>query len=232
MTRTKSALKLDRREPREEVLAVVDNAVAEELSPRALQRRQEILDAATELFLEKGFSGYSIDDIIKRTGGSKRTIYKLFPCKQDLFGAITQVVVQKILEPIEIPALGERPIEDVLREFGENYIAVKTTSEFSKLYRGILTEAVRFPETCRCVFEAGPARVNAALAEVLAHYEARGDVTFTNRELAAEQFIAMLRTERMLAASLGIEPQPNKAAIRRHVANTVTIFLDGCRKRG
>jgi hypothetical protein len=56
-------------------------------------------------------------------------------------------------------------------------------------------------------------------------------VAFTNRELAAEQFVAMLRTERMLAASLGIEPQPNKAAIRRHVANAVTTFLDGCRKR-
>jgi TetR/AcrR family transcriptional regulator, mexJK operon transcriptional repressor len=119
--------------------------VTEELSPRALQRRQEILDTATALFLEKGSSGYSIDDIIKRTGGSKRTIYKLFPCKQDLFGAIAQVVVRKILEPIEIPALGERPIEDVLREFGENYIAVKTSGEFSKLYRSIWPRPRVFP---------------------------------------------------------------------------------------
>jgi AcrR family transcriptional regulator len=232
MTKAKSARKPDRREPHEEVLDVADIAVAEELSPRALQRRQEILDTATALFLEKGSSGYSIDDIIKRTGGSKRTIYKLFPCKQDLFGAIAQVVVRKILEPIEIPALGERPIDDVLREFGENYIAVKTSGEFSKLYGSILAEATRFPDTCRGVFEAGPARVNAALAEVLAHYEARGQVALTNRELAAEQFIAMLRTERMLAASIGLEPPPSKTAIRRLVANAVTIFLDGCRKRG
>jgi AcrR family transcriptional regulator len=232
MAKTKSVRKSVRHDPHEEDAAMTGSAVTEALSPRSLQRREEILGAATELFLEKGFSGYSIDDIIKRTGGSKRTIYKLFPCKQDLFGAIAQGVVQKILEPIEIPTLGARPIEDVLREFGENYIAVKTSSEFSKLYRSILTEAARFPDTCRCVFESGPAQVNAALAEVLAHYEARGDVAFTNRELAAEQFIAMLRTERMLAASLGIEPQPNKAAIRRHVANAVTTFLDGCRKRG
>jgi AcrR family transcriptional regulator len=232
MTKTKSARKSVRHDPHEEGAAMSGNAVAETLSPRSLQRRDEILEAATELFLEKGFSGYSIDDIIKRTGGSKRTIYKLFPCKQDLFGAIAQGVVRKVLEPIEIPTLAGRPIEDVLREFGENYIAVKTSSEFSKLYRSILTEAARFPDTCRCVFESGPAQVNAALAEVLAHYEARGDVAFTNRELAAEQFIAMLRTERMLAASLGIEPQPNKAVIRRHVANAVTTFLDGCRKRG
>jgi AcrR family transcriptional regulator len=206
--------------------------VIEGLSPRATQRRQEILDAATTLFLEKGFSGYSIDDIIERTGGSKRTVYKLFPCKQDLYGAIAKGVVQKVLEPIEIPALGDRPIEDVLREFGENYLTVKTSPDFSKLYRGFLSEAVRFPETCRCVFESGPARVNAALAGVLAHFETRGDVSFENRELAAEQFIAMLRTERMFAASLGIEPPPAKAAINRHVANAVTIFLDGCRKRG
>jgi hypothetical protein len=99
------------------------------------------------------------------------------------------------------------------------------------LYRGLLTEAARFPDTCRCVFEAGPAQVNAALAKVLEHFEGRGIVKFANRELAAEQFIAMLRTERMLAASLGIEPQPSKVAIRRHVANAVGTFLDGCRKQ-
>jgi TetR/AcrR family transcriptional repressor of mexJK operon len=231
MTKTKIARKPNRREPDEMVAAGADIAMAEVLSPRSLQKRQEILDAATALFLEKGFSGYSIDDIIKRTGGSKRTVYKLFPCKQDLFGAITQGIVQKVLEPIAIPALGKQPIEEILREFGENYLAVKTSSEFSKLYRGILTEAVRFPDTCRCVFESGPAQVNAALTKVLAHFEASGEVAFTNRELAAEQFISMLRTERMLAAILGIEPQPSKAVIRRHVANAVTTFLDGCRRR-
>lgn len=231
MNRTKSARKPERHESREEVAAAAGPTAIEGLSPRATQRRQEILDAATALFLEKGFSGYSIDDIIERTGGSKRTVYKLFPCKQDLYGAIAQGVVQKVLEPIEIPTIGDRPIDEVLREFGENYLAVKTSSEFSKLYRGILTEAVRFPDTCRCVFESGPARVNAALAEVLAHFEARGEVAFTNRELAAEQFISMLRTERMLAATLGIEPPPAKAAIKRHVANAVATFLDGCRRR-
>jgi AcrR family transcriptional regulator len=231
MTKVKSARKPERREPHEEAAAAAGATVIEGLSPRATQRRQEILDAATSLFLEKGASGYSIDDIIERTGGSKRTVYKLFSCKDDLYGAITKSVVQKVLQPIETPAIGDRPIEEVLREFGENYLTVKTSAEFSKLYRGLLAEAARFPDTCRCVFEAGPAQVNAALAKVLAHFEARGDVSFTNRELAAEQFIAMLRTERMLASTLGIEPPPAKAAIKRHVANAVATFLDGCRKR-
>lgn len=228
MTTTRTARKPRRPELRKEAAGA---AAPDGLSPRSLQRRQEILDTATALFLERGFSGYSIDDIIKRTGGSKRTIYKLFPCKQDLFGAIAQGVVQKVLEPIEIPALGDRSIDDVLREFGENYIAVKTSADFSKLYRSILTEAARFPDTCRCVFESGPAQVNAALAGVLEHFEKRGDVEFEDRELAAEQFIAMLRTERMLAASLGVEPQPGTAAIRRHVASAVSTFLNGCRTR-
>jgi len=206
-------------------------AALESLSPRAQRRRQEILDAATALFLEKGFTGCSIDDVIRRTGGSKRTVYKLFPRKRDLFAAIAQGCATKILCPIEMPELPDRPIDEVLTEFGENFLQVMTSNEFAQLYRAMVSEAANFPDAACGVFEAGPARVRAAVMEVLAHYEARGDIAVPDRELAAEQFVSMLRTEYVFSVAIGVRPPPSKETIRRTVAQAVSIFLDGCRKR-
>jgi len=41
-------------------------------------KREKIIKTASNLFLEKGFSYTSIDDIVKVTGGSKRNIYNEF----------------------------------------------------------------------------------------------------------------------------------------------------------
>jgi len=229
MSKTRPARKPERPEPLEEFEAVEAFDSGDGLSPRSIRRRQEILDAATSLFLEKGFSGCSIDDVIERTGGSKRTVYKLFPCKRDLFTAIAQGCAKKILQPIEMPKLVDRPIEDVLTEFGENFLKVMTSDEFGQLYRSVVSQAAHFPEVACGVFEAGPARVRAALMEVLAHYKARGEIDFPDLELAAEQFVSMLRTEYVFAVALGLRPPPDKVTIQRTVAQAISTFLNGCR---
>lgn len=211
--------------------AAAEAGAVDGLSPRSLRRRQEILDAAAAVFLEKGFTGCSIDDVISRTGGSKRTVYKLFPSKRDLFVAIARDLTGKVLQPIDLPKLTELPVEDALQEFGERLLQMMTSSEFSRFYRGVIGEAIRFPEIAAGVFDAGPARLRSALTEALAHFEARGELVLANREAAAEQFISMLRTEQIFAVALGLRPPPDKAAIRRTVAQVVSIFLNGCRKR-
>lgn len=52
------------------------------------RRRQEIIDAAEESFSEKGYDGVSMDSIAKSARYTKRTIYKYFSGKEDLFFAV------------------------------------------------------------------------------------------------------------------------------------------------
>ena len=49
------------------------------------QERQRIVVAARELFLEAGYGGTRMDEVAARCGVSKRTLYRLFPAKTDLF---------------------------------------------------------------------------------------------------------------------------------------------------
>src|SRR3546814_4647572 len=57
-------------------------------SRRQDERREKILQAATEVFFKSGFAGASIDEVIAKVGGSKRTIYDYFGNKEELFAEI------------------------------------------------------------------------------------------------------------------------------------------------
>ena len=48
------------------------------------QTRTEIADAAVRLFLERGFTETTMDDVAAAAGVSRRTAYRHFPSKDDL----------------------------------------------------------------------------------------------------------------------------------------------------
>src|SRR5580698_4504059 len=70
-------------------------------------RRQSLLKAAEELFMDQGFGAASMDAVAKRAGVSKKTIYCFFDNKEKLFEA----VMTDHLERRPIPAI-ERDIAD------------------------------------------------------------------------------------------------------------------------
>src|ERR1700732_3173095 len=82
-------------------------------------RPAELIDAAIEIFAEKGFSGSRLEDVARRAGVSKGTAYLYFPNKEALFkAAIHEVVVTRI-------AMGEREVEEWRRGGGERLRPVR-----------------------------------------------------------------------------------------------------------
>jgi AcrR family transcriptional regulator len=68
---------------------------------RAEARPDEVLDAALELFIEKGFVSTRVEDIAKRAGLSKGTVYLYFPSKE----ALLEGLVRRAILPIADSAL-------------------------------------------------------------------------------------------------------------------------------
>lgn len=58
-----------------------------EADPRIARTRAVVLDAATKLLSEQGSSGFTVDAVVARSGVAKTTIYRHWPCKEDLFMA-------------------------------------------------------------------------------------------------------------------------------------------------
>ncbi|WP_170938909.1 MULTISPECIES: TetR/AcrR family transcriptional regulator [unclassified Lysinibacillus] len=63
----------------------------------AMERRNEILDVADELFGQKGFDGTSTNDILEKVGIARGTLYYHFKSKEDIMDALIERYNAQIL---------------------------------------------------------------------------------------------------------------------------------------
>lgn len=63
----------------------------------AMERRNEILDVADELFGQKGFDGTSTNDILEKVGIARGTLYYHFKSKEDIMDALIERYNARIL---------------------------------------------------------------------------------------------------------------------------------------
>lgn len=83
-------------------------------------RREEILDAALEVFAEHGLHGASTDEIARRAGISQPYVFRLFGTKKELYVAVVARCFRQTLELMQRAAEGKRG-DDALRAIGEAY---------------------------------------------------------------------------------------------------------------
>jgi AcrR family transcriptional regulator len=117
-------------------------------------RPSELLAAALELFVEKGYAGTRLDDVAHRAGVSKGTLYLYFENKEELFKAVVrESVVARISETADQIERFEGPSDKLLehvvrRWWSEN--GDKTAGAISKL---MMAESNNFPEIARFFLE-------------------------------------------------------------------------------
>ncbi len=78
--------------PPDATLAAADSGTADAgvRQRRKEARPQELLDAALALFVEKGFAATRAEEVAKRAGVSKGTLYLYYPSKEELFKAVVR----------------------------------------------------------------------------------------------------------------------------------------------
>ena len=192
---------------------------------RQAARRSEILTAATELFFEEGYGRASMDGVLAKVGGSKRTLYKHFRSKDELFAAIVTNVSDRVLAALHPPLDGSE-IRETLVTMGERYLTVLLSPEGLALYRAMVSEAPHFPELAQTFFTNGPGRASRNLADFFREQKTKGILKLDDPQLAAEQFLGMVRGDVHLGAVL-LTRKPTKPLIRKAVGQVVDIFLRG-----
>jgi TetR/AcrR family transcriptional repressor of mexJK operon len=198
-------------------------------SRRQDERREKILQAATEVFFKSGFAGASIDEVIAKVGGSKRTIYDYFGNKEALFAAIVKEVPARALPPLAVEEISTQDLETMLHEVGRRYLDVIMSPPALALYRTMVAEGLRFPELAKAFFESGPGRASASLGAALKQRRAVWRIAVDDCDRAAEQFLGMIRDDLHLRVVLGLRKPPGPKEAERTVAQAVAIFVRGCR---
>ncbi|GAA0004033.1 TetR/AcrR family transcriptional regulator [Bradyrhizobium diazoefficiens] len=124
-----------------------------------------ILDAAQQLFLEKGYRSASIDDISELAPASKPTIYAHFPGKEALFAAVVARTISRLTDFEGVEPEG-RTLHDKLSNLGTT-IVEKLIEESLGMVRATIAEAQRFPELSRNVHDAARDRSVNAVSQLL-----------------------------------------------------------------
>lgn len=88
------------------------------LSPRKTktERRRELLDAARDVFVEKGFAAASVDDIVLRAGVARGTFYLYFQDKRAVFEALVDEFLSRIsacVKSIDLSPGAAPPVEQL-----------------------------------------------------------------------------------------------------------------------
>jgi AcrR family transcriptional regulator len=108
-------------------------------------RPREILRAALEVFGEQGLAGARIDDIARRAGLSKGTLYHYFPSKEALFRALVRETVDASTRGV-LPADAAGAPSTLLRAFIRGFWTRASSTGNQILYRLVMAELHRFPE--------------------------------------------------------------------------------------
>ncbi len=154
-----------------------------------------ILEAATRLFLEKGYQGASMDDIAAAAGVSKQTIYTHFVNKEELFARLVLGNAERVDAFVaELPSI-VHDADDLaggLDALARRYLRFVVRPEVLRLRRLVIGEASRFPELAQAYFEAVPQRVYTALTELFASLDGEGLLHVPDPVLAAQHFAWLL----------------------------------------
>ncbi len=109
---------------------------APHLGPERL--RPLVLDAALELFLERGYEGTSMDAIAAAAGVTKPVVYACFPSKEELFKALLRREESRVLAEIAAALPADADLGDPERTLTEGLTAfLRAVASSPRAYRVI-----------------------------------------------------------------------------------------------
>jgi AcrR family transcriptional regulator len=190
-------------------------------------KRQQILDGARRCFLEHGFDGASMNDIVKDARVSKGTVYAYFPSKEKLFEALIFEDRRRQAEQMTEIANEDGPIRQVLFDLGLKFTSLFKTEESIAYARMTIAVSGKFPDIGRTMYEAGPLFAIQRVAAFLEHKMDDGTLQRRNAELLATQFIDLVQAGITKPIMFGIKKPDDRDGIEVRVAAAVDLFLNG-----
>jgi AcrR family transcriptional regulator len=161
-------------------------------------RPQELLAAALDLFVERGYAATRLDDVAARAGVSKGTLYLYFTNKEELFKAVVRENVLPILgEAEQIIEHYEGTTADLLREFILGWWERIGNTRLAGITKLIIAESGNFPEVAQFYHDEVISRGNKIIIGMLEHGIAKGefraiDTDQANRVIVAPMIMLMM----------------------------------------
>ena len=144
---------------------------------RGAVRREAILAAALEEFSVRGFAAARLDDVARRAGIAKGTIYLYFRDKEMLFQELVRSELSPVVGTLEHVSHVEAPIRIIAEQFIELFVREICETRRKDIIRLIISEGPRFPKLAEFYHREVISRALAAVRVLLRRAIERGEVT-------------------------------------------------------
>lgn len=191
-------------------------------------RGRAMVAAAKSLFLEKGFDGVSMTDVVRRSGGSLSTLYQLFGNKQGLLRAVVSTEQFEGLGRLRTLFHSDAPPHEILHRAACDLVAAMLDPEVIGLMRLVTAEGLRNPEFAANIQGAAQQPLFEELKAVFGRWDAAGEGPFPQPELSAHVFINLFFYAPQMRA-LFLDPQVLQTCHADKIGFVIDMFLAGCR---
>ena len=165
--------------------------VAKAPKPRWRRRKdarpEEIISAALDVFTDRGFAATKLEDVARRAGVTKGTIYLYFDSKEALFKAlIRETIVPVIAKGEAIAQSFTGSARDLFEKLVREYWRLVGETSLVGIPKLMISEAANFPELARFYYEEVVTRGHRLMAGVIERGIKAGEFRPVNVVLAAK----------------------------------------------
>jgi AcrR family transcriptional regulator len=139
-------------------------------------RREAILEAALEEFSARGFTAARLDDVARRAGVAKGTIYLYFRDKEQLFEELIRSILSPIVGALELALRDERPVREIAEFAIEVFVRDVYATRRKDVIRLVISEGGRFPKLAEFYYREVLARLFAAMQALLRRAAEHGEL--------------------------------------------------------
>ncbi|MEI9987385.1 MAG: TetR/AcrR family transcriptional regulator [Aliidongia sp.] len=143
-----------------------------------------MIEAAADAFKANGYAGTGRGEVAQRAGVSTKTLYRLFPAKDVLFGLVVTDRIGRFMLEIDEEVLGALDLAAALERILVAYGGLTLGAETIAINRLVLGECERFPEIAASFYERAIKPIHAAMSGWLRRQIERGLIRLDDPDLA------------------------------------------------
>ena len=189
------------------------------------QRCQRFVEVAERLFLERGFAGTSVNEVVRLAGGSLATLYAEFSTKEALFEAVMSRRTANLFSHAPAGRRGKPDLEAELRTLAKRFLDHMLTADALAVYRLAVHEGPKFESVRRAVLTNGLDTFLARLAGYFASLAAEQRAQIDDPRRAAADFLSLVQGQLRIVAACGAAEQITARQRADHVRHAVRAFL-------
>lgn len=181
------------------------------------------MKAAREVVSEYGFESASVNEVVRRAGGSLATLYAQFGSKDGLVLAVLKDNHERFIASMAAANVDHLPLEEALTAIGENFVREVMKPETLAMYRVATSEGRKLPPDMRRDMIGSINQVVTVIVRVLKQHR----VPAEDYEHAASFLFGLWLSRHHYRALADATYTISDEQICAHVAEAVRLFLHG-----